>query len=274
MKKILALIALVFFSACAEKKENNVQTKASTPQEEIVFEANYFEAESDTINTFEQATEKAEIETVPKTATHEITETNYEDVSSEISIFQLGSYSEEEEMPSSYKEKKWTAFYVINNELQKQSVELEFGIEEMQECGDDTQVKLKEGYTGPTPLFLISGLQDYEGTPSPNIIDFEFKKGEMVDSNYGMVHSLVKWTALKTVTNDTISQSLLHDEQVSLETNYNILYQGDIDGDGQADLVADMAEGYSYSRIVLFLSSRAKEGEVLAAVAQFLYWYC
>ena len=159
MKKILALIALVFFSACAEKKENNVQTKASTPQEEIVFEANYFEAESDTINTFEQATEKAEIETVPKTATHEITETNYEDVSSEISIFQLGSYSEEEEMPSSYKEKKWTAFYVINNELQKQSVELEFGIEEMQECGDDTQVKLKEGYTGPTPLFLISAIR-------------------------------------------------------------------------------------------------------------------
>ena len=144
----------------------------------------------------------------------------------------------------------------------------------MQDCGDDIFAELSEEHKGITPLFLISGLNNEQAEASPNTISFDFQTGPPVDGQYNKVSSFVRWTAFKTIGNDSIQQSLLNQEGVSLEANYKVVYQGDIDGDGQDDLVTDMAEGYSYSRIVLFLSSRAKEGEVLAAVAQFLYWYC
>lgn len=279
MRSIPFILIFSLVIACGPKKE-----KASQPNTTEItpaIENNSPEVQIDTTEADAQITiEEVEVsetdttETESTPADDSVGEQHYNEVSSEISIFQLGSYAEEEEMPSSFKDKEWTAYYIINGVLEKQEVELEFGVEEMQDCGDDIFAELSEEHKGITPLFLISGLNNEQVEASPNTISFDFQTGPPVDGQYNKVSSFVRWTAFKTIGNDSIQQSLLNQEGVSLEANYKVVYQGDIDGDGQDDLVTDMAEGYSYSRIVLFLSSRAKEGEVLAAVAQFLYWYC
>lgn len=279
MRSISFILIFSLVIACGPKKE-----KASQPNTTEItpaIKSNSVEVQIDTTEadvpiTLEEVevseTNTAETDVTPS---HDsVGEQYYNEVSSDVSIFQLGSYAEEEEMPSSFKDKEWTAYYVINGVLEKQKVELEFGVEEMQDCGDDIFAELSEEHKSITPLFLISGLNNEQAEASPNTISFDFQTGPPVDAQYNKVSSFVKWTAFKTIGNDSIQQSLLNQERVSLEANYKVVYQGDIDGDGQDDLVADMAEGYSYSRIVLFISSRAKEGEVLSAVAQFLYWYC
>lgn len=279
MRSIPFILIFSLVIACGPKNEKASQLNATEIAPAI--ENNSAEIQIDTTEA-DMLIKKEEVE-VSETDTTEMESTpaddsvgekHYNEVSSDISIFQLGSYAEEEEMPSSFKDKEWTAFYIINGVLEKQGVELEFGVEEMQDCGDDIFAELSEEHKGITPLFLVSGLSNEQVEASPNTIRFDFQTGPLVDAQYNKVSSFVKWTAYKTIGNDSIQQSILKQERVSLEANYKVVYQGDIDGDGQYDLVADMAEGYSYSRIVLFLSSRAKEGEVLAAVAQFLYWYC
>tara|TARA_B100001093_G_scaffold520519_1_gene617503 strand:+ start:9523 stop:10362 length:840 start_codon:yes stop_codon:yes gene_type:complete len=279
MRRIPFILIFSLVVSCGPKKEKESKlntTEIAPAIESISAEIQIDTTEADAPITIEEVevSETDTAETVAALADDSISELNYKEVSSDISTFQLGSYAEEEEMPSSFKDKEWTAYYIINGVLEKQGVELEFGVEEMQDCGDDIFAELSEEHKGITPLFLISGLNNGQVEASPNNISFDFQKGPPVDAQYNRVSSFVKWTAFKTIGNDTIQQSLLDQERVSLEANYKVVYQGDIDGDGQDDLVTDMAEGYSYSRIVLFLSSRAKEGEVLAAVAQFLYWYC
>ena len=274
MRSIPVILIFSLVIACGPKKEKAIQP--NTIEIAPAVENNSAEIQIDsTENDVPITIEEVEVSETDTTPTDDsVGEQHYNEVSSDVSIFQLGSYAEEEEMPSSFKDKEWTAYYIINGVLEKQGVELVFGVEEMQDCGDDIFAELSEEHKGITPLFLISGLSNEQVEASPNTISFDFQTGPPIDAQYNRVSSFVKWTAYKTIGNDSIQQSLLNQERVSLEANYKVVYQGDIDGDGQADLVADMAEGYSYSRIVLFLSSRAKEGEVLAAVAQFLYWYC
>ena len=279
MRSIPFILIFSLVIACGPKKEKASQpntTEIAPAAENNSAEIQIDSTENDVPITIEEVavseTDTAETDATP--IDDSVGEQHYNEVSSDVSIFQLGSYAEEEEMPSSFKDKEWTAYYIINGVLEKQGVELVFGVEEMQDCGDDIFAELSEEHKGITPLFLVSGLSNEQLEASPNTISFDFQTGPPVDAQYNRVSSFVKWTAYKTTGNDSIQQSLLNQERVSLEANYKVVYQGDIDGDGQDDLVADMAEGYSYSRIVLFLSSRAKEGEVLAAVAQFLYWYC
>ena len=109
---------------------------------------------------------------------------------------------------------------------------------------------------------------------SPNTISLDFQTGPPVDGQYNKVSSFVDWTAFKTIGNDSIQQSLLNQERVSLEANYKGGLSRRHRRRWSRRFGDRHGEGYSYSRIVLFLSSRAKEDEVLAAVAQFLYWYC
>lgn len=66
----------------------------------------------------------------------------------------------------------------------------------------------------------------------------------------------------------TSSQVLYTAEKVYEEARPTVVWAGDIDRDGRVDLLLDTTYHYNVSRLVLYLSSAAKEGELVGKVAE------
>ncbi|MBX3176678.1 MAG: hypothetical protein KF886_04915 [Candidatus Hydrogenedentes bacterium] len=66
----------------------------------------------------------------------------------------------------------------------------------------------------------------------------------------------------------TSSQVLYTAERVYEEARPSIVWAGDIDRDGQVDLLLNTTYHYNVTRLVLYLSSAAKEGELVGKVAE------
>lgn len=210
-------------------------------------------------------------------------------VTSEISLFMLGSFGEVEEMPLDYREKSWMGLYLSDSLAILKPVNLKFEVEEMQDCGDDVFVRLAED--GPNPYFLISGLDSlssgvpyassklYEPIDISHLeqeeITYSFNWGETQKVNeYVSEFVDVTWSVTQSSETDTLNQILYKTKNLPLDNHLNIDFMGDLDGDGIYDLIVDVATGYSYSINVLLLSSFAESNEILKPVAVFRTWGC
>ncbi|MEM7512736.1 MAG: hypothetical protein AAF388_17515, partial [Bacteroidota bacterium] len=64
------------------------------------------------------------------------------------------------------------------------------------------------------------------------------------------------------------TQAFLHIEQLE-ETRVEILWSGDIDRDGELDLLINTSHHYNLYLPTLYLSSRAEKGKLLRRMASF-----
>lgn len=71
-----------------------------------------------------------------------------------------------------------------------------------------------------------------------------------------------------------VSQSLYSLPDFGDEPAWRLLWAGDLDGDGKLDLYLDLSNHYNVSNRMLFLSSRAKPGELLGKTVVFATTGC
>ncbi len=71
------------------------------------------------------------------------------------------------------------------------------------------------------------------------------------------------------LSNGKTRQKLYAIEGINNDAGWTLLWAGDLDGDGKLDLYADLSFHYDISERRLFLSSRAKPGQLVAEVGQF-----
>lgn len=72
----------------------------------------------------------------------------------------------------------------------------------------------------------------------------------------------------------TITQSLRSFPNLDSDAQPRLLWAGDLDRDGRMDLLFDLTDHYNVSRLTLFLSSAAKEGELVGKVAEWITTGC
>lgn len=76
------------------------------------------------------------------------------------------------------------------------------------------------------------------------------------------------------LTDGEITQVLCTLEGEVSDIDWSLCWAGDLDGDGKVDLYADLRPHYNVSERVLFLSSQAKTGQLVAKVAEFVTTGC
>lgn len=74
--------------------------------------------------------------------------------------------------------------------------------------------------------------------------------------------------------NDAVVQSLPVVRIVSVDSPPRLLWAGDLDRDGKIDLLMDLTHHYNMTHLALFLSSAAKEGELVGLVAEWITTGC
>lgn len=68
-------------------------------------------------------------------------------------------------------------------------------------------------------------------------------------------------------TDNTVEKMLLKEASFN-DTFVELLFAGDIDGDGKLDLIFNASRDYEEERMILFLSSKAKNGEAMKRVSE------
>ncbi len=96
--------------------------------------------------------------------------------------------------------------------------------------------------------------------------------------NYGpMIHNY-KLHANDTSTESgkeiTRRQTIVEVEELSNDGRPTLLFAGDLDGDGRTDLLFDLTDHYNVSVMTLFLSTKAKAGEVLGEACRLVLTGC
>lgn len=183
---------------------------------------------------------------------------------------------------------KWVDLYEKNGEyyLGKASFEIEKGFDE---CSGDSLVSINS--KNKTILFM-----DYPSLKSGKIKSLKIDKNkvwpkEKVTYTFNNVSYILraegkilsssvhsdgdKQEVFKEVENyklylstgDTTEQLLLTEKSFN-DTFVVLLFEGDIDGDGKLDFVFGANRDYEEERVILFLSSKAKNGEAVKKVSE------
>lgn len=130
-----------------------------------------------------------------------------------------------------------------------------------------TGVDVKVNDEGPLPLMLVSGLQPKKTLEPlaeewPSITQGSVKLGAVtlyVERRGAEGHELVMRLG-------DLKQTLYAQDEGDLD-GWRLRWAGDLDGDGKPDLLLDAANHYNTQTTRLFLSSRAKKGELVHEVA-------
>jgi len=76
------------------------------------------------------------------------------------------------------------------------------------------------------------------------------------------------------LSDETRSQLLWSQQGEGDEPHWFVIWAGDLDHDGELDLLVDFSEKYSAFNSILFLSSRAKGGDMVGQAAHFNHAGC
>ncbi len=137
---------------------------------------------------------------------------------------------------------------------------------------------------GSPPLILISGLEGVQEGEVPWIqIPYPFYPGDTLIFKPGKdTYQICAWGNYReninmigpyllqvssSSDNHLLKQIFAATYGIS-DTNFRFIWAGDIDHDGKPDAIVDLSDHYNVSRLVLFLSSMAGEGEILHPVAE------
>ncbi|MEK7793893.1 MAG: hypothetical protein AAB353_05155, partial [Candidatus Hydrogenedentota bacterium] len=87
-----------------------------------------------------------------------------------------------------------------------------------------------------------------------------FGRADDRDGQPAMTHySLKLYTS---TTDEQRAQTIAARDEIDVDAGPWLLWAGDLDRDGRADFLFDLTDHYNVSHLALFLSGRAKEGEV------------
>jgi hypothetical protein len=107
-----------------------------------------------------------------------------------------------------------------------------------------------------------------------NNIDYSVRaEGDIISTNKVLtdegeeISHVVKNYKLYISTKNT-SEMLFLEEKSFNDTFVELLFIGDIDKDGKLDFIFDASRDYEEKRVVLYLSSKAKEGEIIKKVSE------
>lgn len=70
------------------------------------------------------------------------------------------------------------------------------------------------------------------------------------------------------------TQRLTFTERCDMDGRPVMLWAGDLDGDGKLDLLMDLTDHYNITALTLFLSTSAKEGEIVGKAAELVTYGC
>lgn len=176
----------------------------------------------------------------------------------------------------------WMALIETHNHSVLRSVPIHT-VREHDEVVDEDDLNAKSGrriwIDGPKPIFLIRGLEASNPTTLGINRGGESMIGERTlslgDRKYRLrfenPHSPVDGNSVPgpgsslVLESGGILQTLAHFENGG--DRISIFWIGDLDGDGKLDLYLDISGHYNVANKVLFLSSRAKSGKLVQAVA-------
>ena len=153
---------------------------------------------------------------------------------------------------------------------------------------DEKTGKLVTVNQAENPLFLIRGLEGLANGPVETVFSgiqflypgqsLHFHLASRSDyylaaTGEGKVHSNGRLSFFENYKiilfkGDTFQEIACFGEMSSL-TNPAVIWAGDLDGDGNLDLFFDLTDHYNVRKYTLFLSTRAKEDELLSKVAEF-----
>lgn len=132
------------------------------------------------------------------------------------------------------------------------------------------------------PIILIHGLKNIQ---EGEILSVEFKKSFLYPGERMSIKYNGDWISLSAygtanpdeiirdymlqVSSKNIEKQVLAVSDGFDDTTFKFQWAGDIDGDGILDLIMDLSDHYNKSRLTLFLSSMAEDGELFKRVAEF-----
>lgn len=130
------------------------------------------------------------------------------------------------------------------------------------------------------PVFVFSGIPQLKPGPvtASSITKDHMKPNDTVKAKVG--DDTITWSVngkekpkeeyLKfsvVVSNSRGKQTLISAEHASLDQTPTLMWCGDLDGDGKADMIMDTSTDYNLSKVTLFLSTKAKKGKLVGEAA-------
>jgi hypothetical protein len=145
----------------------------------------------------------------------------------------------------------------------------------------------------PAPVLLVSGARTLRPGPVSTVFAGRLALGNatgidltLEGASYGLYVKTADTSYSSSINRNDAKLVLSQDqkkEQViydlggtggSAEAYWELLWAGDLDGDGQLDLYVQVGYHYNGSQRKLFLSSQAKKGKLVREVAELETWGC
>ncbi len=138
---------------------------------------------------------------------------------------------------------------------------------------------------GPSPVFLLRGGEDLRVATVDGYRELELRalhNGDQIKLTLGSQQFLVRvanahrrgdadmaGSSLELVSNG-VTQVLYSAPENASEPAWEILWAGDLDGDGKLDLYLQLGTDYSASERILFVSTKAPSGQLVGQFAVFV----
>lgn len=134
-----------------------------------------------------------------------------------------------------------------------------------------------------TPLFLVRGLKNAQPglLPTAQVLNEDPGPGQRVTLTFRGTDSALflranpgEEEAVDLVFESGTRRQVLYESYGMNEGRIQVIWAGDLDRDGRLDFVVDYAEDDAGSAPTLFLSSKAKSGELVGEAADFPQYCC
>lgn len=212
-----------------------------------------------------------------------------------IRLLEVGEGFHGDEVKARSGEKWWGLFVTESGaELEETTIKIRF-VHDVVVDEDETQATGKSVSIDQLrePLFLVRNLPDLKPGPVTTVFHRTSPENFSLSKNSAVSFTLGAQTYQLTLTGrpagpdailprdphfwltDGVTKQLLYSvkDEIS-DTDWALLWAGDLDGDGKLDLYAELNPHYNAIAHKLFLSSYAKPGQLVAEVAEFVITGC
>jgi len=285
---ILISLILLIFTSCNQHKQQDEINKLKKENDflriKLNEQKNMYKSLNDKILYSRNSPESSEtLKELKKTLNQS---------SNQLKIITTGKFHGDE-IENNFKDLDWYGLFIENDKyfLKKTKIMIESVFDPIADSkGDKTGIKVFVPDIDTKPFILINGLNKIQEKQIESVkinkiylnpgdgLNIEFN-GDMICFNaYGSVYpdqGLRNYLIRVSSRNDKhkVKQVIAATDGFD-DAMYKFIWAGDIDQDGKLDLIMDLSDHYNMSKITLFLSSMAEEGELFKNVAEFITVGC